>query len=264
MTGDPLAGAISQTARELPVTQALRLAEAVAGCSEPAARADLPRLVPTAAFERATRRLVAAWGTTSGEAVALGLRAAVRAVQATRADQAVEIVWTGPQTAEVPVRLTRAVLVDVIRSATRRLVIVSFAAYKVALVVDELAAAAARGVDVRLVLETAEASGGRLEVDAADAFTSLRASVSFWVWPSEQRPSLPAGAAALHAKAAIADHHTALVTSANLTGHGMNENMELGLIVRGGSVPRRLAAHFTQLMTDRVLVQLPLERSRLV
>ena len=189
--------------------------------------------------------------------MALGLRAAVQAVQATRADQAVEIVWTGPQTAEVPVRLTRAVLVDVIRTAAERLVIVSFAAYKVALVVDELAAAAARGVDVRLVLETAETSGGRLATDAADAFASLGAAVSFWIWPSEQRPSLPAGAAALHAKAAIADDHTALVTSANLTGHGISENMELGLLVRGGAVPRRLAAHFTQLMADRVLIRVP-------
>jgi cardiolipin synthase len=257
MTADPLAEAISQTARELPATQVLRLAEAVAGCPEPAARGDLHRLVPTAAFERAARRLFAAWGTTSAEAVALGLRAAVRAVQATRGDQEVEIVWTGPQTAQVPVRLTRAVLVDVIRSATERLVIVSFAAYKVALVVDELAAAADRGVDVRLILETSEASGGRLEVDAADAFASLGPSASFWVWPSEQRPALPSGTAALHAKAAIADRHTALVTSANLTGHGMNENMELGLLVRGGAVPRRLAAHFTQLMTDRVLIQVP-------
>jgi cardiolipin synthase A/B len=259
MSGDPLAEAISQAARELPAAQALRLAEAIAGCPEPAtaARTNLHRLVPTAAFERAARRLVAAWGTASGEALALGLRAAVRAVQATRTDQAVEIVWTGPQTAEVPVRLTRAVLVDVIRSAATQLVIVSFAAYKVALVVDELAAAAARGVDVRLVLETAETSGGRLATDAADAFASLGAAVSFWIWPSEQRPMLPAGTAALHAKAAIADHHTALVTSANLTGHGMNENMELGLLVRGGAVPRRLAAHFTQLMADRLLIRVP-------
>jgi len=260
MIGDPLAEAISQTARELPAPQALRLADELAGCLEPAAaaQAGLYRLVPTAAFERATRRLVQAWGAASGEAVAVGLRAAVRAVQTTRADQSVDIVWTGPQTPEVPVRLTRAVLVDVIRSAAERLVVISFAAYRVALVVDELAAATARGVDVRLVLETSEASGGRLAVDAATAFASLGgASVSFWVWPAEQRPVLPAGTAALHAKAAIADDHTALVTSANLTGHGMNENMELGLLVRGGPVPRRLAAHFAQLMTDRVLDQVP-------
>jgi phosphatidylserine/phosphatidylglycerophosphate/cardiolipin synthase-like enzyme len=259
MIGDPLAEAISQTARELPAAQALRLADAVARSPEAAAaaRAGLYRLVPTAAFERATRRLVHAWGTASGEAVAVGLRAAVRAVQATRADQSVDIVWTGPQTPEVPVRLTRAVLVDVIRSAAERLVIVSFAAYRVALVLDELAAAAARGVDVRLVLETAEGSGGRLAVDAATAFASLGATVGFWVWPAEQRPMLPAGTAALHAKAAIADDHTALVTSANLTGHGISQNMELGLIVRGGPVPRRLTAHFAQLMTDQVLKQVP-------
>jgi phosphatidylserine/phosphatidylglycerophosphate/cardiolipin synthase-like enzyme len=78
--------------------------------------------------------------------------------------------------------------------------------------------------------------------------------VTFWMWPAEQRPELPAGRAALHAKAAVADVHTALVTSANLTGHGINENMELGLVVRGGPVPRRLAAYFLQLMDDRVLV----------
>jgi phosphatidylserine/phosphatidylglycerophosphate/cardiolipin synthase-like enzyme len=256
MKGD-LAQAISTAARELPAGQALRLAEEAARCSgaTEAVRANLHCLVPTAAFERVTRRLVDAWQDASGEAVALGLRAAVRAVEATRADQAVDIVWTGPQTPEVPVRLTRAVLVDVIRSAAERLVIVSFAAYRVALVVDELAAAADRGVDVRLILETSEASGGRLDVDAANAFSSLGAAVSFWVWPTDQRPALPAGTAALHAKAAIADDHTALVTSANLTGHGMNENMELGLLVRGGAVPRRLAAHFTRLMAGRVLVR---------
>jgi phosphatidylserine/phosphatidylglycerophosphate/cardiolipin synthase-like enzyme len=254
MTGD-LAQAISTAARELPASQVLRLADEAGRCpgAAEAVRANLQSLVPTAAFERVTRRLVEVWQDASGQAVALGLRAAVRAVQATRADQAIDIVWTGPQTPEVPVRLTRAVLVDVIRSAAERLVIVSFAAYKVALVVDELAAAADRGIDVRLILETSEASGGRLDVDAANAFTSLGAAVSFWIWPSDQRPALPAGTAALHAKAAIADDHTALVTSANLTGHGMNENMELGLLVRGGAVPRRLAAHFAQLMTDRVL-----------
>jgi len=256
MKGD-LAQAISTAARELPAGQALRLADQAARCAgaTEAVRANLHCLVPTAAFERVTRRLVEAWQDASGEAVALGLRAAVRAVEAARADQAVDIVWTGPQTPEVPVRLTRAVLVDVIRSAAERLVIVSFAAYKVALVVDELAAAADRGIDVRLILETSEASGGRLDVDAANAFSSLGAAVSFWVWPTDQRPALPAGTAALHAKAAIADDHTALVTSANLTGHGMNENIELGLLVRGGAVPRRLAAHFAQLMAGRVLVR---------
>jgi phosphatidylserine/phosphatidylglycerophosphate/cardiolipin synthase-like enzyme len=257
VTGTPLVQAITQAARDLPAGQALRLAEELAHHPDAASavRGGLPALVPTAAFQQAADRLVRAWGTASGEMIALGLQTAVTAVETTRADQVVDIVWTGPQTPEVPVRLTRAVLVDVIRAATERLVVVSFAAYRVAVVVDELAAAAGRGVKVHLVLETDEAGGGTLTVDAATAFASLNTVVTFWVWPANKRPLLAAGRASLHAKAAIADDHTALVTSANLTGHGINENMELGLLVRGGPVPPRLAAHFGQLMTDRVLEQ---------
>lgn len=71
----------------------------------------------------------------------------------------------------------------------------------------------------------------------------------FYVWPAEQRP--PGGK--LHVKAAIADEYAALVTSANLTGAALNENMELGLLVRGGSVPRRLSRHFMGLIDDEVL-----------
>jgi phosphatidylserine/phosphatidylglycerophosphate/cardiolipin synthase-like enzyme len=40
-------------------------------------------------------------------------------------------------------------------------------------------------------------------------------------------------------QAAAADDHTALVTSANLTGHALTQNMELGFLVRGGSIPKR-------------------------
>jgi cardiolipin synthase len=53
---------------------------------------------------------------------------------------------------------------------------------------------------------------------------------------------------AMHAKAAIADEQVAFVTSANLTGSAIEANMELGLLVRGGAVPRRLARHFRALM----------------
>ena len=257
---DALAEAIARAARELPRKQALRLAGALAaepGPPTPAARARLARLVPTPAFERAARRVLAYWGAAGGEAIAVGLRAAAEAVAAARAEQRVDVVWTGPQTPAVPVRLTSAVLVDVVRAAQQRLIVVSFAAYKVEAVVAELARAAARGVDVRLVLETAAAGGGTLAVDAAAAFAPLAGTASFWHWPVERRPVLPAGHAALHAKGAVADTHTALVTSANLTGHGISENMELGLLVQGGPVPRRLAEHFLHLMAAGVLARVP-------
>jgi phosphatidylserine/phosphatidylglycerophosphate/cardiolipin synthase-like enzyme len=247
-----------EAARSLPQRQVERLAAELArhdGASD-RARVTVPAAVATPAFRQAAYRILDAWRDLPGEAVALALRCAASAAAITRAEQSIDLVWTGPQTREVPVRLTRAVLVDVIRAAHERLIVVSFTAYRVAVVVEELAAAAARGVDVRLVLESPD-PGGPLTRDAATAFASLGDAVTFWIWPADQRPQLPASRAALHAKAAIADNHTALVTSANLTGHGINENMELGLLIHGGPVPRRLSAHFQQLMRDRVLVRAP-------
>ena len=78
----------------------------------------------------------------------------------------------------------------------------SFAAYKVAAVVAALRSAADRGVSVRLVLESAIESKGKLSLDAKAAFDALGDTVSFYVWPAELRPGT---SAAMHAKCAVAD-----------------------------------------------------------
>lgn len=260
---EDLVKAVEQVARRLPASQVDALAKGVFGFeSAAAARVRVAGLVPTPAYAEAAGQLLKAWQSSgqgvSGHAVSLALQAASLAAQRERAEESVEIVWTGPQTPEVPLRLTREVLIDVIRAAQRSLIVVSFAAYKVEVVVRELAEAAARGVDIRLILEMAEASGGTLRAtEASDAFTKLRDKASFYAWPTEKRPVLEHGRAALHAKCAIADDHTAFVTSANLTGHAISENMELGLLIHGGPVPRRLAAHFSELLAKGVLERLP-------
>lgn len=191
----------------------------------------------------------------TGRELAAALRASAHALEEERAQESIEIVWTGPRTAAIPVRLTREALLDVIRAAKAELFVVSFAAYKIEVVVDALSAAVEAGVTVRLILEGAHDQGGTLTFEASSTFEPLRSKALFYAWPLGKRPVLEQGRAALHAKAAIADDHTALVTSANLTGHAIAENMELGLLVRGGSVPRRLAAHFRELIARGDLTQ---------
>jgi len=190
----------------------------------------------------------------TGNELAVALCAAVDAVEQIRASHLIDIVWTGPATPEVPVRLTREVLLEVIGSASSSLVMVSFAAYHVPAVSDAVAVAARRGVDVRFVLETSESAGGTLKgAGAASAFKVLAGLVTFYEWPADQRGQLVAGRrAAMHAKTSIADEHTALITSANFTGSAIDTNMELGVLLRGGPVPRRLARHFRQLIVDGV------------
>ncbi len=262
MTNEAFVAVIDEVARTLSATSVAALVAVLADAAAPSARVRLraTSAVPVAAFAAEAGRLVDAWGDhasdLSGKAVALALRTAARTADAGRASQSIDVVWTGPTTTQVPVRLTRAVLLEVIRSAHHQLLLVSFAAYRVQVVLDELAAAAARGVAVRLILESTEESAGALTHDAAKAFSSVRDRVSFYIWPAERRPKLTQGTAKLHAKGAIADDHTAFVTSANLTEHAITENMELGLLVRGGIIPRRLRDHFRELIATRILTRI--------
>jgi cardiolipin synthase A/B len=70
------------------------------------------------------------------------------------------------------------------------------------------------------------------------------------VWPGTARPH----EASMHAKLLVIDRATALVGSANLTGYGLERNMECGLLIRGGPVPGLLADH---VLTADGLVRLP-------
>jgi len=257
--GHDLQRALRTAALELPSTHIRLLANVLAAyeAPTPSARATATAVVPTAGFRSAARYILDCWAATpglNGFAVALGLSTAADAVEQLRATSSTEIVWTGPATAEVPVRLTRQVLVNLVRSARTSLILVSFAAYRVADLVAEIAAAATRDVDIRLVLEDAEVDGGNLSFAATGAFADLGSAVSFYHWPPADRTvNSSGGRASMHVKAGIADEHTCLVTSANLTGQAINLNMELGLLVRGGPVPARLSRHFRQLMVDGVL-----------
>lgn len=260
MIDDKLVEAIERAVRKLPAGQIALLAQSIETEPGPTASGRNAALgaVPTPRYREIAAAMFDTWtsgaGDLPGSAVALALRAASQTLEQEQHRESVDIVWTGPTTTEVPVRLTREALIDVIRAAHEKLIIVSFAAYKVEAIISELTVAADRGVGIRLILETDEVGGGTLTVDAADAFSPLRTVAEFYVWPAEKRPALEHGKASLHAKAAIADDHTALVTSANLTGHALTQNMELGLLVRGGPIPKRLAAHFQQLMSRGVLV----------
>lgn len=57
----------------------------------------------------------------------------------------------------------------------------------------------------------------------------------------------------LHAKCALADRRLLFLSSANLTGAAMTLNMELGVLIEGGALPRQLGAHFDELVQHGVL-----------
>ena len=149
-------------------------------------------------------------------------------------------------------------LFELVSGASSTLTLISYAAFRQDDLLQVLQAAVSRGVRVRLVLESAATSRGRLEDDAARAFTSLGGLVDVLEWPADLRGE-GKGVGVLHAKAVIADSRSALVSSANLTAAALDRNMELGLLVTGGVIPRRLEEHFAELRTKSVLRRLAVE-----
>jgi phosphatidylserine/phosphatidylglycerophosphate/cardiolipin synthase-like enzyme len=170
--------------------------------------------------------------------LAFGLACALQTRQNETDRENVELVWTGPQGSSVPVRRSAAVLLELVNSATSDLYVISFAAFGIPDARESLRQAAKRGVAISLILESAEDSGGHFKSFSRDRFADLAATTGIrcYRWPLERRSK----GAVLHAKAVVADGRSALITSANLTDHAIESNIELGLLIEGGSVPLRL------------------------
>ena len=167
-----------------------------------------------------------------------------------------EVVWTGPRVEGSFLRATRQVVQDIISSAQTDLLVVG---YWIAApgdkegmindVIQMIAGAAANGVRVRMVLDSGERPYG------PNNYETLRA-----LWPSEiefpevltWRMEGNRSTLKLHAKVIVADENDGLITSANLTLHAMDLNMEMGVRITG-SACGSICKHFDLLKETGIL-----------
>lgn len=253
---DPLLAAVIGCVHGLPFGHVRTLAAAVRHVSggPDNARSSVVTALPAPAFRQHASALLDAWAHTpdfTGPAVAMALEAALSVREHERDAEKLDLVATGPSSPFVSIRHTRAVLLELIDRAHRELILVSYAAYKVPALVEALGRARGRSVVVRLILESTADSAGALTHDGAEAFKALKESIEIYVWPLEKRPA----GSRLHAKVAVADGELAFVTSANFTGHALDQNLEVGVLVTGGQMPRRLREHLHALITSDTLVR---------
>ena len=201
-------------------------------------------------------RLDRAWKNSKDTApsdVASALRGASAAAVLRENRGAVELVWTGPSTGQVPVRHTEQVLCEVIESAKRRLFLVSFVAYEVDSIIRALHGAIGRQVQIAVLLESSDAHGGRVSHDSVRSMKRILPSIDVYVWCSEMKSKSGQFSGAVHAKCAVADDELAFITSANLTSAAMEHNMELGALVKGGELPFELHRHLEALISTKVI-----------
>jgi phosphatidylserine/phosphatidylglycerophosphate/cardiolipin synthase-like enzyme len=228
------------------------VASAMRGLSDPSAAPNANTLVDTPAARAAVGRIVAAWGRVqaSGDEVAGMLAGASEARLRVERELSVELVWTGPTTRFVPTRRTEQVLLDLIASATKDFFLVSFVAYDVPSVVTALNDAASRGVRLRILLEASTSHGGTLNYDPAATMRAGVASAELFTWREKPEPFVDGK---VHAKVAVVDGTRAFITSANLTGHALEKNMEAGVLLNGGPAPKTLSDHLQALIDVGVI-----------
>ena len=196
-------------------------------------------------------QLIDAWRSTSvsAEELASMLAAGHVFTKATN-QQSTELVWTGPTTPFVSARRTEQALLQVINAAEQTLFITSFVAYDVSTIVKALNAANDRGVVISMLLELSQDHGGSISFDAIGKMSTLVSAARLYSWRDK---AAPFSDGRVHAKVAVADGKMCFITSANLTGHAMEQNMEAGVLLTGGQIPKLLLDHLQALVDTKTV-----------
>lgn len=175
--------------------------------------------------------------------------------------QTLDLLWTGPETAVIPVRRNEQALLDVIHAARQTLYLVSFAIYNIEGIQAAIQRALDRKVQVHVFMEFPQPGPetNQLGYNTIQAFgldLALRCHLYEWevgkrpfrlVWDS-QRQAQKKRYATLHAKLAVADDTRLFISSANLTEYAMLHNIEMGILITGGDEPGRVRQHLRTLV----------------
>lgn len=203
-------------------------------------------------------RWISEAGSVPACAVSLALLTAAHAEKADRDEMSIELVWTGPESGTAPFRRTEQAIRQVLDSATKQITVVSYAVYRIPFICEALVRAAQRGVRITVIVETPDRVTGVKEYNTLQALGSeVAACSSVFYWPKEKRPQADLGKIGiLHVKCAVADSRWLFLSSANLTEYAFTINMELGLLVTGGNLPKQIEQHFDRMIQMGVLARL--------
>lgn len=240
----------------LPTQAVDAVSAAVSDCVPDALLAEISKRVPHHHHRELAIAFIEKWREVDAKAVAVALQTAALAERSHRDSQSVELVWTGPDTGQTAFRRTEQAILQVLDAAKARITLVSFAVYRIQNVARALVNAAKRGVRLTVIVETPDRIEGQGEYSTIRALGQEVANcATVYFWPKEKRPTSDSGKPGiLHVKTVVADAEWMFLSSANLTQQAFTINMELGVLIRGGSMPARVEAQFARLIQDGVLV----------
>ena len=176
-----------------------------------------------------------------------------------------DLVWSGPEVPGLHARDTRRVYDELFTSARRSLWAVSYAYFDGPRVFEQLARRMEAVPQLKVTLFLNIHRGHKETTDATSLVRGF--AERFWKsdWPGKTRPNVfydprsvdPDVHGVLHAKAVVADEERVFITSANFTAAAMDENIELGLLVRYRPLALSVVRHLQGLIDRRMLRALP-------
>lgn len=251
---DELLNAISALVKQVSKERLLAVAIRIRGSEPNKLSSSLGDVVRTPLGAQLVSVLISTWQATnlSSDELASMLIAAAHTYEVTSLNQTVDFVWTGPTTPGVSARRTAQALLQVTNSAKRSLFLTSFVVFDVATVMASLDQAVRRGVEVKVLLESSldfldDKNGG-----AVSKMRSMLPAVKLYYWGNKSQEFAEGR---VHSKIAVSDSRLAFVTSANLTGHAMEKNMEAGVLIEGEGLPRRIQDHLEALITTGIILE---------
>jgi cardiolipin synthase len=185
----------------------------------------------------------------------------IRTVRLSKIEQKsseMQLVWSGPLPAGIPIRDTEQVIIDLIENATQSLFISSFAVYKAKNVLQKLSDAIERGINVSLLLETPESSHFKIKIDPLQILPkTILDHANILIWPFQRRiKNEKHEGGSLHAKFVIQDDSRLFISSANLTESAFERNIELGVLITDEKLISDLKDHIEDLINKSVLVNI--------
>jgi phosphatidylserine/phosphatidylglycerophosphate/cardiolipin synthase-like enzyme len=222
-------------------------------------------MIPQVDVQENIRLFVESWektkDTPSPREMGLMISAVDMALERQNQKQNIELTWTGPRARAINLRRTDQALIELIHSAKKRVIIVSFAVYKAKSIMSALEKAAGRGVEIQIIVESPDASEGKIAYDTIAALgAEVKSRAKIFIWPHAKREVGANGKyGALHAKVAVGDKNILYISSANLTEYAMNLNMEMGVLIFGGELPAQAQNHFDGLITAGILNEISFE-----
>lgn len=203
-----------------------------------------------------TMRLLGAWGAErdGGAHLARALESQLVVKRATQAAGVrAELVWTGRKPPGSSLRNTPQVVSEMLSQAEHHVVVLAYTLWfgqlDAGAVLDQLAGARSSGVTVTFVVDRRYSANGIAEhnlVQLKNQWPAATPRPQVYSWGDEDD-----AIAKLHAKMVVVDRRDLLVTSANLTGHGMTGNLELGVRLMGQDAARA-HDHVMDLITSHV------------